>query len=149
MHISAGVRMLSPDLECESRSAWTPHSQVDTVKSGECEKMTLEVRVSTCSCQASHLVGRVADGIHLWDEGQLCKGGAAVDHLVQDAAQAPDIRRTTNLQGGTPKGVRGPALDSLRAHVIEGPNLQWSNVGRVAVGGFFFPMNMIYTNVVR
>ena len=32
-----------------------------------------------------------SDGVHLLDEGEGGEGGVAVDHLVQDAAQAPYI----------------------------------------------------------
>lgn len=51
-----------------------------------------------CVCQSSILdgvkgnaVARVCDGVHLLDEGQSREGGVAVHHLVQDAAQAPNV----------------------------------------------------------
>ena len=40
----------------------------------------------------------VCDGVHLLDEGQGRKGGVAMHHLVQNAAQAPNVRRPPNLR---------------------------------------------------
>lgn len=40
----------------------------------------------------------VGDGMHLEKELQSREGGVAMYHLIQDAAQAPDIRSTTNLR---------------------------------------------------
>jgi hypothetical protein len=44
-----------------------------------------------------HLVRLVSDGVHLLDEGQVGEGGVAVHHLVQNAAQAPQVRRPPHL----------------------------------------------------
>jgi hypothetical protein len=44
-----------------------------------------------------HLVRLVGDGVHLLDEGQVGEGGVAVHHLVQNAAQAPQVRRPPHL----------------------------------------------------
>ncbi len=43
-------------------------------------------------------VGGVGDGVHLGDEAQIVEGRLAVHHLVQDAAQAPDVRRAPHLR---------------------------------------------------
>lgn len=39
----------------------------------------------------------VDDGVHLLDKGEVGKGGVAVHHLVQDAAEAPYVRRAFDL----------------------------------------------------
>lgn len=43
-------------------------------------------------------VVRVGDGMHLLNECQSAEGRVPIHHLVQDAAQAPDVRRPAHLQ---------------------------------------------------
>ena len=62
-------------------------------------------------------VGFVGDGVHLLDEGEVRKGGAAVDHLVEDATQGPDVGRSTHFDAVAAAG------DRLGTHIVQRANL--------------------------
>eukprot|EP00958_Prasinococcus_capsulatus_P015819 scaffold1705_cov304-Prasinococcus_capsulatus_cf.AAC.9 len=65
--------------------------------------------------------------------GRVREGRLAVDHLVEDAAQRPDVRGTPNLHGLAVCPVAAAAQDGLGRHVVERAHLALAHDARGVV----------------
>jgi hypothetical protein len=65
-------------------------------------------------------VCEVWNGFHLLVYGKMLKRRRAIHHLVEDAAQRPDVARSTNFE--TSHAVR--QLNCLWTHVVHGADLE-------------------------
>lgn len=54
------------------------------------------------------------------------KGGVAVNHLVQDAAQGPDVRGAAHLQSGHAHTIRKKASIVYRQTWLASPKAPWA-----------------------
>lgn len=77
-------------------------------------------------------VCRVRDGSHLLVNPEFVKRRGAVQHLVQDATERPDITWSTNFESAH----SFLKFDSFRAHVIDGPNVAFAvDIGGIVCDG--------------
>ena len=61
----------------------------------------------------------IGNRLHLLNYGKMLEGRLAVDHLVQDAAEGPDIALATDFEA--PHAFR--QFNRFRTHVINGADL--------------------------
>mmetsp|Transcript_36423 Transcript_36423/g.120038 ORF Transcript_36423/g.120038 Transcript_36423/m.120038 type:complete len:590 (-) Transcript_36423:1692-3461(-) len=70
-------------------------------------------------------LARVGDRLQLLVDGaQVREGGVPVHHLVEDAAEGPDVRGAAELELALGRGVVTLARDRLRRHVVDSPDLR-------------------------
>ena len=69
-------------------------------------------------------VAWICDGMHLLDESQSREGSVPIHHLVQNAAETPDIRCPADLHGRSTSDVVGAPQNGLWTHVVQSTHLQ-------------------------